>query len=145
MPTTNNSIRLLFVPRALGGAVAAMAGDVAAVSGVRVVSPGPWRVSEIGLDHDIGRCGIIKMDVGPIGRAVVADDAIALVSALRVPTVSIRPDGPRKSSTIRREVVTGNTAGGVGDRIYNMTVETASSTSYTTNAIQVRTMTKSAH
>ena len=98
----NNSIRLLLVPRALGGAAPTMTGNIAAITGSRIIGPGSRRISETGLDYDIGRFGKVKMNGGPVDEIVMTNSTIARVSALRVSTFSIRPDGPRKCRAIRR-------------------------------------------
>jgi hypothetical protein len=121
-----------------------MTGDISAATGGRVIGPGSLRISKTGLDYDIGRSRKVKMNRGPVGKAVVANRAITgRVPSLQVATFTVRPDGPRKCRAIRREIMAGNAAARIGDRVHNMAVEAASRD--TTNAIQVRTMTKSAH
>ena len=56
---SNNSIRLFLVPRALGGTAPTMTGNVAAVAVGRVIESGSRRISETGLDDDIGRRCIV--------------------------------------------------------------------------------------
>ena len=102
----NNSIRLLLVPRALGGAAPTMTGNIAAITGSRIIGPGSRRISVTGLDYDIGRLGKVKMNRGPVGKAVVANRAIiGRVPSLRVATFTVRPNGPRKCRAIRRKVM----------------------------------------
>jgi hypothetical protein len=82
-----------------------MTGDIAAVAGFRIIVPGSLRISENILNYDIGRFKKVKMNGGPVGKAVVANSAIARVSALRMSTFSVRSDGSGKCRAIRREVM----------------------------------------
>ena len=88
-----------------------MTGDIAAVTAGRIIDSGSRRISVNVLNYDIGRFARfarfkkVKMDVGPVGKAVVANSAITRMPALRVSTFSIRPDGPGKCFAIRRKVM----------------------------------------
>ena len=82
-----------------------MTGDIAAVTGGRIIGSGSRRISEAVLNYDIGRSGKVKMNGGPVGKTVVANSAIARVPTLRVSTFSVRSDGPRKCRAIRRKVM----------------------------------------
>jgi hypothetical protein len=82
-----------------------MTGDIAAVTGGRIIGSGSRRISEAVLNYDIGRFGKVKMNGGPVGRAVVTNRTIALVPSLRVAIFTVRSDVSSKCSAIRRKVM----------------------------------------
>jgi hypothetical protein len=87
-----------------------MAGDIAAVPGDRVIGPGSRRISETGLDYDIGRFGKVKMNGGPVDKAVVTNRAITRMPSLRVSTFAVRPDVSGKRAAVWRKVMARNAA-----------------------------------
>ena len=82
-----------------------MTGDIGAATGGRVIDPGSRRISVTGLDYDIGRLVKVKMNRGPVGKAVVANRAVARMSALRVSTYAVRPDVFGKRAAVRRKIM----------------------------------------
>ena len=118
-----------------------MTGNITAVTGCRIIDPGASRISVTGLDDDIGRRSVVKMNAGPVGKAVVTNRAITLVSTLRVATYPVRPDVFGKRAAVRRKVMAGNAAGWIGDRVHNM----ATGTCWADTALKVDAVTESAH
>lgn len=87
-----------------------MTGNIGAVASGGVIGAGSRRISETGLDDDIGRSCIVKMSAGCVGKAVVTNHAITRMSALRVPPLAIRPVGSGNCCVIRWDIMAGNAA-----------------------------------